>query len=320
MSVKLMKPLSIAESGTNSIPFSLVQPGYYLGSIKLDGIRGCVARSPVTLLNTSYSNSGKPLLSELIQSRSKHLPLGLDGEWIYGDPTHPLAYNRTQSVVNSKQLPEWANPAELRFFVFDRYTHKASADERYTHTTGVIYELTKNGGFEYLVSMTQTLLSPEQFDTFYQTCIDMGYEGAMFRRCQAYYKFGRTDKAGCQLLRMKPFGKELFEARIIDVFEQQTNLNEATTSELGLQVRSSHQDNKVGNGKLGGFICKMPDGRIFRLSSSSMTETEKRHWWEYRSQLLQYYARYKCLTYGAKELPRAPVFAGLRHKDDMTTY
>ena len=72
----------------------------------------------------------------------------------------------------------------------------------------------------------------------------------------------------------------------------------------------------VPAGVLGAFTVEMPDGKQFKVSTG-MTAEDRANYWENRESMLGQLVKYKFQEAGAKDLPRFPVFLGIRHPDDM---
>ena len=303
----LMKPLSIGSDKKELSFDDVIFPGF--ASRKLDGIRACILNGKV------LSNSQKPIASLYVQSLFRDLE-GFDGELGYGDPTDPLFYNKTQSAVNSVHWPEDMDKNELRFYVFDYRVQNTPARARLE----VLKPLVNSLHDLRVVFVEQTLVfNQEDLERLYQTYLSEGYEGLMYKRSGGMYKFGRSGKTDQPLLRMKPFGNEFFEAKIIGYECAYQNENDLFYDEQGFAKRSSHKENKVPLDMLGAFIVvDCASGIEFRLPASKMTHAERIDIWKNIDDYLGRYVRYTCLTYGAKVKPRMPSFRGFRSRTDFS--
>lgn len=308
MSYWLMKPLSIGGDTKSLDPWNVIFPVF--ASRKLDGIRGCVYESKV------LSNSKKPLASLYIQERFSDEVLAMfDGEFIYGDPTDPLCYNKTQSAVNSIHWPEDLDKNELRFHVFDMRVLRTPARDRLR----ILKSLIKGLGDPQVVFVEQTIVySMEDVERLYQQYLAEGYEGLMLKRTDGFYKEGRSGKTDQPLLRMKPFGTVFYEAKILGYECAYENQNDLYYDEQGFAKRSSHQENKVSLEMLGSFWVKdLETGVEFKLPASKMPHMERIAIWKNIDDYVGRYVRYTCLDYGTKEKPRMPSFRGFRSKEDL---
>lgn len=307
MSYWLMKPLSIG-SDKKELPFDdVIFPGF--ASRKLDGIRACIKQGKV------LSNSQKPIASIYVQSAFRHLE-NFDGELGYGDPTDPLFYNKTQSAVNSIHWPAELDKNELRFYAFDWRVEVTPARAR----IDVLKRQVEAMNNPQVVCLEQTLVyTQEDLENLYQVYLSEGYEGLMFKRSGGFYKFGRSGKTDQPLLRMKPFGNEFFEAKIVGYECAYQNDNELFYDEQGFAKRSSHRENKVPLDMLGAFIVvDCASGIEFRLPASKMTHKERIDLWKNIDDYLGRHVRYTCLTYGTKVKPRMPSFRGFRSTTDFS--
>lgn len=312
MSFRLMKPLSIG-TGDKDVVLEAVQLPV-LASPKLDGIRACWQNGLL------LSNSGMPIASrDLTKKFTEAYPtLQIDGEFIYGDPTDEHCYNLTQSAVNSINFPADMDINKMHFYVFDFKSHlPVKAAARY-ELLKEYFLLDKVPPFFEL--LPQTLLTEaSQIDAFYQECLEKGYEGAIFKHVDRPYKEGRSGKTQQVMLRLKPFGKEFFEAQIIGYECAYHNSNEAETSALGYAKRSSAADGKIPLDMLGVFVVKdCKSGVEFRLPVSSMTHQQRIDIWKDIDSYVGKYVRYTCMTYGGKTAPRMPSYRGFRDISDFS--
>jgi DNA ligase-1 len=105
------------------------------------------------------------------------------------------------------------------------------------------------------------------------------------------------------------------------------NMNDAETSQLGLQKRSHHQANKVPSGKLGALICKpitpsitRPDlpgfvGEASFKIGTGFDDATRHLLWAQRDELFGKIVKYKSMLHGTLDAPRHPVFLGFRAED-----
>ena len=65
------------------------------------------------------------------------------------------------------------------------------------------------------------------------------------------------------------------------------NQNEATINELGRTQRSTHQENLVGKGMVGGLVCKMPEtGLQINVGPGKMKHDKREYYWLHQDKLL----------------------------------
>lgn len=146
--------------------------------------------------------------------------------------------------------------------------------------------------------------------------LDMGYEGIIIRDLEKPYKHGRGTVREGGYLRIKRFIQE--DALVLDIIEGETNLNEATTNELGYTTRSSHQDNKVPNGMVGVLICKdVKTGNEIKVSPGKLTEEQKIYFFQNPDQIKGRVISYKHFPHGVKDKPRFANFMHFRDEADQ---
>lgn len=288
-----------------------------LMSVKLDGIRCSVQDGQV------LSYSLKLIPNEYIRKcLAKPEYEGLDGELIVGSANHELTYNITASAVMSiKGDPDFA------FHVFD-----ILGQEHLPYVDRLTYLKIKVGNrsakLQHVEIVQQTQIdNQEQLETFYESNLAEGYEGGIVRSLTGIYKHGRCTAKSQDLLKYKPL--EDAEASftvgegdywITGIYEAQTNNNEKFTNEIGHSARSSHAENKVGNGMLGGFYVTTKTGVDFKVAPGKIKHDEREAIWQahLRGEEIQHdFLKFSFLPVGMLNAPRHPRAIGWRSKDDL---
>lgn len=268
-------------------------------SAKLDGVRAIVRDGIV------YSRSNKPIPNKYVQKllgAYEHY----DGELIVGDPRSKTVYRDTLSHVMSHDKADFY----LRFYVFDHVSHP---DEPWTKRVSRI-NLGRNV-IPVKLHEQFTVANMKQLLMVEEDMLIFGYEGLIIRSPDAPYKRGRSTMNEGYLLKLKRFTDGEFE--IVDFEERQRNENEATTNELGRTKRSSHQAGKTGRGDLGALVLRYADGVTFNCGTG-FTDDERARIWQNRKDYLGLKAKVKYFAVGMKDLPRHPVWLGLRDERDIS--
>lgn len=277
------------------------------GSPKLDGIRAMV-RDGVLV-----SRNMKPIPNIWTQSLlGKKLLEGLDGELIVGPVGAPDVFRATTSGVMSVE-----GKPEVTFYVFDCMRHPEQPfHQRLTEARRVA---TASGAI-HVVDQTP-IVDLEGLDEFEGHCLELGYEGVMLRHPESPYKYGRGTLKAHDLMKLKRFADA--EAKVVGVYEQQHNTNEAKRDALGRIERSSHKAGKVGKGVLGGLTVVGVNGpykgKGFNIGTGFDDAQRAALWREAGSGtgLNGRIVKYKYFPSGSKDAPRFPVFLGWRAKGDM---
>lgn len=262
-------------------------------SPKYDGIR-CVIREGVAL-----SRKLKQIPNVHISKMLSMCEDNLDGELIIPHAN----FNQIQSAVMSED-----GEPEFEFHIFDVISDKPYLER---------VETLKN---MKLPKFCKKVL-PHKFDNeedmleYERECVeDYEFEGIMIRSPNGPYKFGRSTAKQGYLLKLKRFTDA--EATIVGFEEMMHNENEKTKDELGHAKRSHKKAGMVAAGVLGSFIVETADGRTFNVATG-MTAEDRANYWKNRERMLGQLVKYKFQESGAKDLPRFPVFLGIRHPDDM---
>jgi len=283
-------------------------------SPKLDGIRS--------------ANRGEGMLSRSL----KFLPnihmqnifgdkcLFLDGELIEGNDKDSDVYNRTQSVIMSKDK----DASNVTFHVFDYVADMwldASFLER--HNRAILAVETINSSYPLLkvkIVPHKMVHNLEELLAFENECLEMGYEGIMGRSPSGMYKTNArcTWKEGI-IFKLKRFKDE--EGEIVGFVERMENTNEKQTNELGRSFRSDTKDAKNPLGMIGKFLVETVDYGIIEVGPGKFKHAELKEMFDnwnnpeqtVNGQLL----KYRHFAHGMKDKPRFPRAIGLRSLLDL---
>ncbi len=274
--------------------------GPVLASPKLDGIR-CVIHK-----HCAVARSLKPIPNAHIQSViGKPQYEHYDGELIVGQPNSTTVYRDSFSGVMSKD-----GEPNFTFWVFDHTE---------IPTDGYVTRIRSIRNDTHVKLLPQKMITSfEDLLAFEAQMLEQGFEGAMIRKPNAPYKFGRSTAKELYLCKVKREQDD--EADILEIYEAMENQNEAFINELGHIDRSSHQENLVGKGMAGGFVLRRKDGIIFRCSAGKFSHDERKAIWERRAEIAgRYQLKYRSFGYGVKDAPRFPraiEAIGFRHLID----
>jgi DNA ligase-1 len=170
-----------------------------------------------------------------------------------------------------------------------------------------------------------TLDEVEEIDAAY---LDRGLEGSILRNHLARYKEGRPSTKVQELMRIKRFID--FEFVIKGMYEAMENQNEAKTNELGRTERSSHKENMVAKGMVGGFVGNLvadvvhngkvlfPAGHSLKVGAGKSTHEERERWWKNPQEVVGQIAKAKTFPHQVKDKTRMPIFLSLRSAEDMS--
>ena len=311
MAIKPMKgfPVEIVDG-------KIITPIAYpvLASYKLDGIRALSHSAK------AYSTSGKPLPSKYCQQMFyENATYGMDGEFIYGDPTDEQCFNKTQSAVMSIEWPEDLDKSQLRYYVFDNFTHEALAFEDRLHELREICDNLDNGFLQFVEHYR--IESEAELIALYEEALEKGYEGLIIRSSSAKYKFGRATVREGGLGKIKPYNKELFEAEITGWYRQKV-YDEGEFDAFGHRKILKRKDNFTEIDAIGGFnVRDVKTGVEFNIGGGKMfTKLFREGQFPVADKYVGQIIQYTCMTYGGLEKPRMPTGVRMRDKMDMTNY
>lgn len=218
-------------------------------SPKLDGYRATV-QGDNTGMPCVFSKNNKPIPNGYVQRMlSQELFVFMDGELIVGSPTEPGSLQRTSSGVTTR-----AGEPDFTFWVFDDLS--GGTDKPFEHRLRTLKARVGKGLPWRFVKVVphQLVKTLEEAIAYEAKCVAMGYEGVMARaRLGAYKQGGAEPRATLTQLEVAKLKRvEHHEARVVGVYEEMENANEATRDELGRTKRSTHKAGKRGKNTLGG--------------------------------------------------------------------
>ncbi len=317
-----MKPMLAEDAVESKLRFPLIaQP-------KIDGVRG------MNLLGRMTGRSLKPHANKYTTSLYSHsCLLGFDGELAAHSSTHPDLCRLTTSALSTIE----GTPFTL-WWLFDYVspeTRTLTYENRLFCLEHRVTELLKQPELSDLTRHLRPIEwvmceSLEQLLELDNKWLEEGYEGTIVRDPKGLYKQGRSTVKEGGLLRIKRFIES--EAVVIKLIEGETNNNEAQTNELGLQFRSSHQENMVPNGQVGSMLCRavkdvfdpqdsskllISKDQEITVAPGKMTKEERKHYFENPHLILDKVIKFQFFPKGVKDKPRFPTFQTFRAASDI---
>lgn len=289
----MIKPMLAGKANLKKLKYPL------FASPKLDGVRGMVSEDVLR------SRSWKEFPNPFVQDRfSIGFYNGLDGELILGEPRAKDVYRVTNGALQRHE-----GTPDVKFYVFDEFDNTDPFTKRLANLVDFI-------GEEHIIVVDQEVINNEkELLKYEEEMLEEGFEGIMTRTPDGKYKFGRASENSQELLKLKRF--EDSEAVIISVYEEMHNANEAKKNAFGRTERSSHQDNLVGKGTLGGLVVKdLKTGVEFSIGSG-FDAADRAELWKSRKKLPGQIVKYKFFAVGVKDKPRHPVYLGPRNEWDL---
>ena len=280
-----------------------------LGSTKLDGVRCTVQNGKL------YSRSLKLIPNLALQDKWGFPELnGMDGEITVGLPTAMDVFNKTTSVVMSRD----ADTSQAVFRVFDFASASAQGfEDRTRHAERTV----RHYPHWDVVYVDQVSLGDVGCVEAYEaTCVAAGYEGVILRDPKGVYKEGRSTVREEGLVAIKRFVDG--EAIIEGTYEMLRNPNEKEINELGRSKRSHAQEGLVGLCTLGGFNVRLLNGPMagaaFNVGTGiGLTAAYRSELWAHRRKLVRKVIKIKYQAVGSIDAPRLPVFLGFRDRRDV---
>lgn len=266
-------------------------------SDKYDGFRCLIhpALGPIT-------RSWKPLANNYVRGKLAELPIQwCDGELMTYTAGKADDFNTIQSKLTSRQgMPDFI------YHVFDTFMEpKRPFKERLQFAHSIVSALDNTR-----VMMVQHDIA-EDLDNLLEwerRALLNGYEGLMIRKIDGPYKFGRSTVKEGILLKLKRTDED--EGTIVGGYERMINGNEATINELGYTERSSHQENMIPAGDLGGFTVSWR-GLEFGLGTG-FGSNQRISFYNDIDEIIGKQVTFAYQGVGSNGKPRFPRFRGIR--------
>lgn len=311
-----MKPMLAEDWDEATVRFPvMVQP-------KIDGVRA------LNLFGTLTGRSLKTFKNKHVTGLFSHsMFLGFDGEMAAESETHPDLCRLTTSALGTIE----GQPYVL-WHLFDYVTQETRSlpywqrlDRLKERVNDINYRAPHLGQHLRIIPRVECgRLATLQ--TYYNECMEKGYEGAIIRDPVGVHKAGRSTVREGGLLRIKMFADA--EGVVKRIVEGETNLNEATINALGHTERSTHQANMVSNGLVGTLIVELvadlhvgdkvfPKGTEVTVSAGRLTSEERAFYLLHPAEIVGKLAKFQYFPHGVKDKLRFATFQSLRMKEDM---
>lgn len=267
-------------------------------SPKLDGVRAVVINHVV------YSRSLKPIPNKYVQGLFRDCE-GLDGELIVGSPTDPHCFaNTTSGIMSEEGYPD------VCYYVFDNIS-----EPDLTWVNRFWLGAMKWARDSVKIVPQKACFNKEEVLEQEKIFVDAGYEGLVIRDPNAVYKYGRSTVKEGYLLKLKRYQDS--EAKVLSWEPLLSNTNEAKRNEIGKLERSNHKSGMVEKPLLGTILVKdLKTGVEFHIGSG-FDEEQRRTFYNNPELICGKIIKYKYFPVGVKELPRHPVFLGIRDERDL---
>lgn len=315
----MLKPHLACDWTDARIEKMIRERGYVLVQPKIDGVRG------VNLHGQMSGRSLKPHGNKFVGALySGPEYLGFDGELAAQEETHPDLCRLTTSAVNTIE----GCPFTL-WHLFD-WLHPSVIDKPYVDRLSALDACLRGQDMNRLrvrIVPSFPAFTLEEVLSFDDQFLDAGYEGSIIRDPFGSHKSGRCTEREGAYMRIKRFIEE--DAVVVGIEEGRTNNNVATTNELGLTERSTHQENMAPNGMVGSLTCQVKQDVVYRgeklfeagqfitVAAGRMPHDQRKYYFENQSELLGETIKFKTFPVGVKDKPRFPTYQSHRASSDI---
>lgn len=304
---KVIKPM-LAQAVTANQLYKIRYPA--IVQVKLDGVRG------ICYDGRLMSRSGKDIPNRHIQKFFRDLQaehpkvMGLDGELIVGEANHPQAC----TITTSATMRHDGQP-DFTYYVFDKISPDKFYLQRRLELMRVLDSLPEGYSNKIKLVGDYEVTNAQDLEIRMKEFLAGGMEGCIIRGRDSPYKHGRSTFKQGYLLKWKDIQED--EAIIVGFVPLKRNLNPAQINELGYTKRSSHKEGKITDGLLGALVVRSVNWQgTFNIGTGFDMDT-RYCIWHNQDSYLHGIVNFKFLAAGVKDLPRHPVFLGMRDATDM---
>lgn len=302
-------------------------------SPKLDGWRTLISpeyRAAVTRQMNLLPNE------KIRAALSRPELIGMDGELLSGPINDPDVYNSTQRIASKVEGPGLREPvwlykdakgkpkmsfepveggrliSETNYCVFDDFSMKGLPFEMRFENLKTRVEALPDDLKAFVKIVPHGIVENDlKLGNIEQIMFEKGYEGVMLRKASGGYKYGRSSKNEMILAKLKRFRDT--DAVITGFEELMRNDNEATVDALGHTKRQTLAENMVPGGTLGALQVRYPEfGDAEGRCGSGFDDDLRKTIWANREEWLGKTVVLKFQASGMGDVPRFPVFKGLR--------
>lgn len=247
--------------------------GPYMGSLKLEGVRGEVfceggllTRQLKPFRNWQLNERMAPVVK---WCNNNHITL--EGEFY----KHGWDFTRIDSACDRGDNEDGG---QLEFWVHDALPDDGnvySFEERVSFMRWAVSAMQQAGmGFVQICEQWKVETADQALQA-YTYAIEQGYEGLVLKKPKLHYKNGRSTVKGGHFLRLKP--EDPFDAFVLEIVERQENLCESEVNELGYLKKRQDKELKAGMGIAQTAVVYCPAlDRIIRVSlTRGLKDTEE---------------------------------------------
>lgn len=226
---------------------------------------------------------------------------GLDGEALVGDP-------EKGEIRNCAALNAHTGEPDFTWMVFDSWAHQdLPYDDRLEIVKEQLKRIPAEAKRRVMLCETELVTDVSRVWELEEKYLLRGLEGAIYRKRDGKYKWGRSTANQGYLIKIKRFVDG--EAEVIGFNEKYSNQNEPQQSLTGHQVRSSHKANKIPLGTLGSLQCRdLQDPSIEFACRGRIDDALAQEIWNNQAKYLKAKIKFKRQAQGGYDSHRIPIF------------
>jgi hypothetical protein len=240
----------------------------YLASFKMEGVRG--EFTPPGLFTRPLKKFNNPWLDvkfNQVDKFCREKGIYLEGEFYI----HGVPFNQISSICRRKHHED---TDDIELHLFDAYNHTHPSATFKARADYIIESLRELGQSVYLADQVY-IDNPHDAKSFYIKALELGYEGACFKKIDGAYKLGRSTLNEGLFLRMKE--ENTYDGVVVGIVERMENLVPSELNELGKLAKRQDKDMKAHTGLAAVAIveCKDFPGEVIRVTLSRKISDEE---------------------------------------------
>ena len=221
----------------NCSPARINEP--FLASRKMEGVRA--EFTPPGLFTRPLKKFNNPWLDfkfNRVDKFCREQGLYTEGEFYI----HGVPFNEISSICRRKHHEDTDS---IELHLFDMYNPLYGSASFQARAAYIVEALKEMGQSVYLADQTY-IDNPVDAKAYYIESLELGYEGACFKRLDGAYKHGRSTLNEGLFLRMKE--EETYDGVVVEIIERMENLMPSEINELGKLAKRQDKDMKKGTG------------------------------------------------------------------------
>jgi DNA ligase-1 len=292
----MFKPMLASNTKINELRLPIMV------SYKLEGVRG--EFTPNGLFARSFkkfNNRSLELYFARLSSYCRDTGIYIEGEFYL----HGMPFNDISSICRRAHHPD---TDQLELYVFD-FFDPADPKQEFASRIESIQAVVNHISVPQVKAIPQVHVGARSLvEEMYETALEDGYEGLVFKSPKGVYKFGRCSHREHKFLRIKP--DNTYDGVVTEIVERMENLVESKRNHLGYMSKTQNKDMKGHTGMAAVAIVECPDfaDDVRVVLSKNLTDDDRAEIWSNRESYIGKHLRFFGIPVPGMNQPRCPRF------------